>query len=59
MKPVKLLWITGGVVIASIIDLVYMFWSRSNTGNNFHRAAWKASGLGKGRYNLLPGKGFK
>jgi len=49
----KWLWVGAGVVVASIIDLVYTFWSRSSPGHNFHRAGWQASGLGKGRYDLM------
>lgn len=49
----RLLWITGGVIVASILDLAYMFWSRSATGTRFGKAAWNAGGLGRGRFNVM------
>lgn len=53
MNKAKILWVVGVAVVASVIDLVYMFWTRSNTGHNYSRAAWKASGFGSGHYNLM------
>jgi hypothetical protein len=53
MNYVKWGWVVGGIIIASIIDLVYMFWSRSSPGHNFHRAGWQAGTLGKGRYDIM------
>lgn len=50
---VKWAWVVGGVVAASILDLAYMFWSRSNSGHNFSRAGWNASTLGRGHYNIM------
>jgi hypothetical protein len=53
MNYSKVVWVSGAVVVASILDLVYMFWSRSNPGHNFHKAGWHASSLGKGRYDVM------
>jgi len=53
MNWIKILWVAGGIVLACLLDLVYMFWSRSNPGHNFHRAGWQASGLGKGHYDVM------
>lgn len=59
MSISKIIWVAGGIVLASIIDLAYMFWTRSDTGSALHKASWKSSGLGRGQYNVLPLKGLK
>lgn len=53
MNISKLLWVSGGVVIACLVDLVYMFWSRSSTGHAFHRAGWNSTGFGKGKFSVM------
>lgn len=59
MNWTKFLWIGGVAVVASIIDLGFLFWQRSNTGHNFSRAGWQAGQLGAGHYNLMKmGKSF-
>jgi hypothetical protein len=47
------LYIVGTVVVACIADLVYMFWSRSQTGGSLNKAGWNAAGLGRGKYNIM------
>lgn len=49
----KFCWVLGGVIAASMLDLGYMFWSRSNAGSSFNKAAWNAGTLGKGSYNIM------
>jgi hypothetical protein len=49
----KVLWITGGVIAASVLDLVYTFWSRSQPGGILNRAIWNSSNLGRGRFNVM------
>lgn len=59
MNWTKVLWVTGVAVIASVIDLIYMFWSRSGAGGTYAKAGWKAAGFGSGSYNLVKmGKPF-
>lgn len=53
MTIVKMLWITGGVVAASVLDLVYMFWSRSQPSGKLNRAIWNSSNLGRGHFNVM------
>lgn len=53
MNYTKVLWVAGVAVVASVIDLVYMFWMRSNTGGNFNKAGWNAGQFGSGSYNLM------
>jgi hypothetical protein len=53
MNYVRGLWIVGGVVVASVLDLCYMFWSRSNAGGRFNKAIWNSSGLGRGNFNVM------
>ncbi len=50
---VKWGWVLGGVIAASVLDLVYMFWTRSAPGHSFHRAGWQASALGRGHYDVM------
>jgi hypothetical protein len=53
MNIARLAWIGGGVIIASILDLGYMFWSRSAAGGKFNKAIWNSSGLGRGNFNVM------
>lgn len=53
MNYLKYAWIGGAVVLASILDLGYMFWSRSNPGQNFRKAGWHSGMMGKGRFDLM------
>ncbi len=53
MNSGRILWIGAGVVLASILDLVWMFWSRSGTGGNFNKSIWHSTGLGRGRFNIM------
>ena len=53
MNKTKFFWVAGVAVVASIVDLVYMFWSRSNMGHKFGQASWGAGNLGSGHYNLM------
>jgi hypothetical protein len=53
MNSGRILWIGAGVVLASVLDLVYMFWSRSQAGGRFNKAIWNSSGLGRGRFNIM------
>lgn len=53
MKGTRFLWILGGVMVASVLDLAYMFWSRSQTGMRFNKSVWNASSLGRGRFNVM------
>jgi len=52
MNWTKLVWVGGIAVVSSIVDLGYLFWSRSQSGQNFGKAAWKSAGFGKGHYSL-------
>jgi hypothetical protein len=53
MNWTKIALVVGGVVVASVVDLVYMFWSRSPGGARFGRSIWNSSMLGKGHYNVM------
>lgn len=53
MNYTRIVLVCGGVVIACIVDLVYLFWSRSQSGAQFSRAIWNAHALGKGNYNIM------
>jgi hypothetical protein len=49
----RLVWVVGGVVLASILDLVYLFWSRSAAGGRFNQSVWNAAAMGKGHYDIM------
>jgi len=49
----KILFVVAGVLAAVAIDLLTMGWQRSREGQSFNSASWKASGFGKGHYNVL------
>lgn len=53
MNITKFLWIGGAAVVACIADLLFMFWSRSQTGGKFNKAIWNSSGLGRGNFNIM------
>lgn len=53
MRIAKYFWIGGGIVLASMLDLAYMFWSRSQSGGNFNKAIWNSTGIGKGKFNIM------
>jgi len=53
MNWTKIVWIGAGVIVSSVLDLGYMFWSRSSAGGKFNKAIWNSSGLGRGNYNLM------
>lgn len=49
----KIGWTIGGVIVASVLDLVYMFWSRSPSGSKFNKAVWNSSGMGRGNFSIM------
>lgn len=47
----------GGVVAATLVDLIYMFWSRTGQSTPLTKASWNSSSMGKGKFDVI--KTFK
>ena len=45
----------GGVVAATIVDLIYMIWTREGKATALTTAGWHSSSLGKGnvKYDVI------
>lgn len=50
----RALWIVGGVALATVLDLAYMFWSRSQAGSTYGKSIWHGARFGSGKYSVMP-----